>query len=203
LTRLDAAGAGRDLQSMLGEGPAGQNCARKHPPSGSQRYAVTVAISSRLTTSRWQVKKEHLNKFANMPQQVADDEVNQILEQIKKKQAEEKKLKDMLKVRCVCCLVFRRLESSLSRQAVCSVSSSRWFRHPKAAVTGCRGRVTCRFLAGSRHQYRRNAVQRRHGRHGSGNHGQNSEGPAKVNGRREHAARGRPEARSAGVDPFY
>lgn len=44
-------------------------------------------------------KKEHLNKFANMPSQVEDEEVKTILEQIKKKQAEEQKLKDMLKVR--------------------------------------------------------------------------------------------------------
>ncbi len=44
------------------------------------------------------MKKEHLNKFANMPTQVEDDEVKHILDQIKKKQSEEQKLKDMLKV---------------------------------------------------------------------------------------------------------
>jgi len=42
-------------------------------------------------------KKEHLKKFANMPQQAEDEEIQGILKQMKEKQANEKKMMDALK----------------------------------------------------------------------------------------------------------
>lgn len=70
-------------------------------------------------------KKEHLNKFANMPSQVEDEEVKTILEQIKKKQAEEQKLKDMLKVRILSgdarSVCYSSACSAVLRQSVCDL----------------------------------------------------------------------------------
>lgn len=77
----------KDLKKLLQErGVTCKACSEKAQLLASVRENIHLPV-----------KKEQLNKFANMPHQAQDDEVQAILKQLKEKQAQEKKMKDMLK----------------------------------------------------------------------------------------------------------